>query len=225
MTDTTQTTTLEDTRPIDTVDEDLEKAKRMIDEAARDMLDPQFDVPAAFAKTGYERLPYGGGLFGIRGHYIYRPMRAWDAAQKFADELIALTGGSIFVLVHDILALLRVVGQSKPADGETPEQHSAIMGEVFIGQTEKHWQAFLDACPRVQPFAAARRVIEACEVRRLVHPGEADKPESERDTGGLIFNATGPGAVERFYRGRRHQILRVAIAATWGSVGDFFVPG
>lgn len=215
-----------DTLPVDTVDADLARARAMIQAAVADTLDPQFDVPASFAERGYERLPYGGGLFGIRrDHYIYRPMRAWDVAQKFVDELIERTGGGVFVLVHEVLATLSAVGSDAPAEGEDPAEHARVMGEVFTRRVNKHWQDFLDSNPRLQPYALARRVIEACDVRRLPHPDEADKPEPERDPGGSIFAATGPGAVERFYRGRRHQVLRLGVAAAWGSVGDFFVPG
>lgn len=222
----TDTTASPDSIPVDTVDDDLARVRGLLAAAVQDSLDPEFEVPAAFADKGYERLPYGGGLFGIRrDRYIYRPMRAWDAAQKFADELVERTGGGVFLLVHDVLSTLQAVARSRPAEDEKPEEHGALMGEVFMRRVNEHWRAFLDGNPRLQPYALARRVIEACEVRRLPHPDEADKPEPERDPGGFIFSATGPGAVERHYRGRRHQVLRVGLAAAWGSVGDFFVPG
>lgn len=223
MTDPTMTT---EALPVDTTTADAAKLRTMMNAATQSILNPEFEVPPSFDKLGYEKLPRAGGLFGIlKAHYIYKPMRAWDDAQKFADELIERTGGGIFLFVSDILSDLAACAALKQGDDEDEATYQREIGETFLRMCNTRWQSFLGACPNLKPFELARRVIEKTDVRRLPHPSEADKPEAERDPGGRIFDATGPGRVETFYRGRRDQILRIGIAATWGSVGDFFVPG
>lgn len=221
---TDQTTA--DALPPDTTDDDVAKLRAMLRQAHAEDVNPSFEVPPSFAEQGYEPLPRGGGLFAIRrDHLIYKPMRAWDAAQKFADELVEVTGGAIYVLTHGVLEDLRGVAALTPDEGQSRADFELEVGSTLLRLQRQRWHAFLAACPRLQPYAYARRVIEACKVRRLPHPDEADKPEAERDPGGDIFKATGPGAVEVHYRGRQEQILRIGIAAAWGSVGGFFAGG
>lgn len=188
--------------------------------AAKMPAEDVFDVPAAFAEQGFERLPTG--LFAIQGgRYIYRPMRAWDTAQKFADDLVQRTGGAIYTLVHACLVDLQEFARMQPEEGQTREQFVTELGELAIGMQVRRWREFVAACPDLRPYELARTIIEACAVRRLPDPNDA-RPEAERDPGGLIFQIAGAGRVEHYYRGRRQQILRIAAAAAWGSVGDFF---
>ena len=178
----TDTTASPDSIPVDTVDDDLARVRGLLAAAVQDSLDPEFEVPAAFADKGYERLPYGGGLFGIRrDRYIYRPMRAWDAAQKFADELVERTGGGVFLLVHDVLATLQAVARSRPAEDEKPEEHGALMGEVFMRRVNEHWRAFLDGKPRgTAPRRRGRRTRRATRSTGRSRQPQRDPRADER---------------------------------------------
>jgi len=50
-----------------------------------------------------------------------------------------------------------------------------------------------------------------------------DDADPTKDHGGKLFEVKGVGSVDNFYKGRRQQIMRIGLAAFWGSCGDFFV--
>lgn len=188
-------------------------------------------VPAAFADRGYEALPAGpGNLWGIDDDcYIYRPLRAWDAAQVEADRVVALTSGGVYTLTSAVMTTMRGVAALRPEereDGtpETPEQFAVLQNETWVALLRRNWSDFLAACPAFEPFKFARGAIEKCDVRRVPASAEAAKHDDDptKDHGGPLFKIVGAGSPDAFYRGRRDQLLRVGLCAFWGSCGDFF---
>lgn len=214
-----------DPRPVDTLDADLAKLENLTGFRA---LMTTVSVPENLAKIGYESLTKNPPMWGIRGdwQYIYKPLVAWDAAQRFADELIKLTGGHVFTFVAGMFQVIRVTAELEPAEGQTDDDLTRERVDFFGQQSRKLWASLLDACPNFAPNAWAQDVIKRCDVRRIPSPAEQAKADDDptKDLGGPIFSVQGAGEVGRFYRGNRDQIVRLALAAAWGSVGDFFVP-
>ena len=211
----------EETRP-DTATEDAETVAPLVSAVV---------VPDALARLGYEAMQFGpANLWGVTDdQYIYKPLRAWDAAQREVDDVIAKTGGSVFTLASAMLATLRGVAEMKPGevDGveETREEFEQIRFASFQQMVNQNWSAFLHSCPSFGPAAFASAMIKKCDVRRLPTVAEQAKPDGDpsKDHGGYILGVKGAGAPDVFYRGRRQQLLRIGLAAFWGSCGDFFV--
>lgn len=209
----------------DTATEDTTKITRTAERS-------RLVVPPALAAQGFEALPAGQpNLWGIDADvYLFKPLRAWDAAQKMADKIVARTGGNVYTLVSAIMETLRAIAAMQPeVDEETGEVESQdafarTRGEVFLSMTTQNWAAFMGRCPDLAVHALAREVIEETCVHRLPTAEEQAKPADDptKDHGGRLFHATGAGAVDNFYRGRRGQILRIGLCALWGSCGDFF---
>lgn len=186
---------------------------------------PMFTPPQGLLDQGFEALPIHP-LWGLGDdiRYVYKPLRAWDDAQKMADRAIELTGGRINLLAHELMLAMRECAAIQPQDGETEDELYLLRGQVWQKLATEAWTRFLESVPRFKPYEFAKEAIERCGVRRVPASGEDSKPgnDASRDPGGLIFQATGGGAVERYYKGRRHHILRIGLCAFWGSCGDFF---
>lgn len=194
-------------------------------------------VPDVFAAQGYEAMPFGyGNLWAVdEDQYIYKPLRAWDAAQQVADDVVVRTGGNIYTLASAMMEVMRAVAGIEPArkrdeDGEptgeleTLEEIAAIRGRVWQSESMKAWTAFLAACPNFKPMEFAKSMILRCSVHRIASPDDQQKSADDptKDHAGKIFEATGAGSVDRYYRGRRQVLVRIGLAAFWGSCGDFF---
>lgn len=181
-------------------------------------------VPDAFVRLGFELLDTPG--FNISDeHYIYKPLRAWDAAQVEADYLIRITGGGIYTLVESIRETLRAVTEMKQEEGQSKEEFLSQGEQIFAKMVMSRWTDFLLSVPNFSPAEWATRMLKKCEVRRIAKPEHHGKPDTDptKDCAGLIFECTGAGHVDTYYRRRRSHLVRVGLAAGWGSVGDFFV--
>lgn len=177
-------------------------------------------VPPALARLGYIELAIPG--FNISDEfYIYKPLAAWDAAQVEVDNLIRVTGGHIYTLVEDMRNAIKGASEMDLEEGEDDSVRIAVFGQMALGK----WQDFLLACPNFNQVEWATRMIKRCEVRRIAKPEHHGKSDDDatKDFGGLIFEVTGTGHVDRYYKGRRAHVVRVGLAAGWGSFGDFFV--
>lgn len=212
-TTTTAPNTTHDYRP-----DDVKQAEKLAGPG------PSREVPPAFAKLGYELLATPG--FNISDEfYIYRPLRAWDAAQAEVDNLIRITGGGIYTFVESIREALRAVTSMAPEDGQSEAEFSAQSELIWSKMVMSRWADFLLSVPNFNPAEWATRMLKKCEVRRIAKPEHHSKPDTDptKDCAGLIFECTGFGHVDSYYRGRRSHLVRVGIAAGWGSIGDFFV--
>lgn len=227
-------TTIDPTRQPDTATED---ASKIASPWNADVSVPEFDVPAFWADKGFRKLPYASGLWGVwTDRYIFKPLPAFGASEELVDELVAVTGGQVYVLVSRVMSDLAEIANATDDDFLTDEDHELPVEaqqrivantryKLFQRRVMTRWTEFLATAPGFKPQSFARRMIERCEVRRLAAPEEVAKAEDDptKDHGGEIFKIKGAGAPENHYQGRRDQILRVGLAAAWGSIGDFFV--
>jgi len=213
MTTTTTTAPTHDYRP-----DDVKQAERLAGVV------PDRVVPPPLAKLGYEVLAPPG--FNISDEfYVYRPLRAWDAAQVEVDKLIRMTGGGIYTFVESVRDALKAVIEMPPEDGQTEQEADAAREQLFAKMTMSRWADFLLSVPNFNPAEWSTHMIRRCEVRRIAKPEHHEKPDTDptKDFAGPIFDCTGFGHVDNYYRRRRAHLLRVGIAAGWGSIGDFFV--
>ena len=194
-------------------------------------------VPDVFASQGYEAMPFGyGNLWAVTDdQYIYKPLAAWDAAQQCADDVVVRTGGNIYTLASSMMEVMRAVaairreariGEDGEPTGEleTDDEVYALRGRIWQDKSMEVWSSFVASCPRFKPAEFAREMIVKCSVRRIASLAEQNKDATDptRDHAGPIFEVKGAGSVENFYRGRRQQLVRIGLAAFWGSCGDFF---
>jgi len=213
--------------PVDTTDEDAAALGKTVTPAAVGfgVRMTEGAVPPTLAAAGYKPL-VTSPLWAIQGdwQYIYRPLAAWDAAQVLADDIIRVTDGRVFSFVSNCLSVLRQAVNLQPEEGDTVPL-GVIQYQFCSDEWRRQWVNLLGACPELKPNAWARDVIVRCDVRRIPSPAEEMKPDSDptKDHGGPIFQVKGAGEVGTFYRGNRDQIVRIGLAAAWGSVGDFFV--
>ena len=112
-----------------------------------------------------------------------------------------------------------------PEDGQSEAEFSAQSELIWSKMVMSRWADFLLSVPNFNPAEWATRMLKKCEVRRIAKPEHHSKPDTDptKDCAGLIFECTGFGHVDSYYRGRRSHLVRVGIAAGWGSIGDFFV--
>lgn len=177
-------------------------------------------VPPALGRQGFELLETPG--FNISDEfYVYKPLRAWDAAQYEVDNLIRLTGGRIYDFVESVREAIRASFEMQLEEGEPESLREVVFGRMVM----ERWTAFLATAPNFAPAEWATRMIKKCEVRRIAKPEHHNKLDTDptKDFAGAIFEVTGAGAVDTYYRGRRTHVVRVGLAAGWGSIGDFFV--
>lgn len=190
-------------------------------------------VPEALARLGYEAMPFGvGNLWDVHDdQYIYRPLRAWDAAQAEVDAVIKMTGGSVFTLASAMLSIMRATATIQPeideetGKPETEDTVNRIRGSFWLEKSSATWTSFLAACPEFKLASFARDMVVKCGVHRLPTAAEQAKDDADptKDHGGKLFEIKGAGSVDNFYKGRRQQVMRIGLAAFWGSCGDFFV--
>lgn len=155
--------------------------------------------------------------------YVISPLRGLPAA-KAADALTASPSGKALVGLASRLRTLRaghvgLLRRDPELSAVDVEDLEVQADETMIDLSASALEEFLGEA-RMEVFAWALGWCERCHARRVPLPSRRDG--ADRDPGGLVHQAQGPGAWHTYYQHRQVHLLRLGAACAWMSLGPFF---